>query len=98
MERTAIVPDVMLGIVEMLKLVSKPGDPVIVNCPVYPPFYQFVGNLDRPVVEAPLGPDLRIDFDALENVFRRAARADGGRCICCAARTTRPEPCTPPPS
>ncbi|MEV8022392.1 MalY/PatB family protein [Streptomyces sp. NPDC086554] len=73
-ERTAIVPDVMLGIVEILKLASKPGDPVIVNCPVYPPFYQFVGNLDRPVVEAPLGPNLRIDFAALEDVFQRAAR------------------------
>jgi cystathionine beta-lyase len=76
-ERTTIVPDVMLGIVEMLKLVSAPGDPVIVNCPVYPPFYQFVGNLDRPVVEAPLGPDLRIDCDALEDAFRRSAR--GGK-------------------
>ncbi|WP_371525217.1 pyridoxal phosphate-dependent aminotransferase [Streptomyces sp. NBC_01283] len=73
-ERTAIVPDVMLGIVEMLKLVSAPGDPVIVNSPVYPPFYQFVGNLDRPVVEAPLGAELRIDFAVLEDVFRRAAR------------------------
>ncbi|MEU5950733.1 MalY/PatB family protein [Streptomyces sp. NPDC047525] len=73
-ERTAIVPDVMLGIVEMLKLISSPGDPVIVNCPVYPPFYQFVGNLDRPVVEAPLGPDLRIDFAALEDAFRSAGR------------------------
>ncbi|WP_367048191.1 MalY/PatB family protein [Streptomyces sp. Je 1-332] len=73
-ERTAIVPDVMLGIVEMLKLVSSPGDPVIVNSPVYPPFYQFVGHLDRLVVESPLGPDLRIDFDVLEEVFRRAAR------------------------
>ncbi|MEU6001065.1 MalY/PatB family protein [Streptomyces sp. NPDC047197] len=72
--RTAIVPDVMLGVVEMLKLVSAPGDPVIVNCPVYPPFYQFVGNLDRRVVEAPLGPDLRIDFTVLEDVFRRAAQ------------------------
>lgn len=73
-ERTAIVPDVMLGIVEMLKLVSAPGDPVIVNSPVYRPFYQFAGNLDRPVVEAPLGPDLRIDFAVLEDVFRRAVR------------------------
>lgn len=76
-ERTAIVPDVMLGVVEMLKLVSAPGDPVIVNCPVYPPFYQFVGNMDRPVFDAPLGPDLRIDFAALEDAFRRATAAQG---------------------
>ncbi|MEU5312987.1 MalY/PatB family protein [Streptomyces sp. NPDC021562] len=68
--RTAIVPDVMLGVVEMLKLVTGPGDPVVVNSPVYPPFYQFVGHLDRRVVEAPLGPDGRIDTDVLRAVFQ----------------------------
>ncbi|MET7274958.1 aminotransferase class I/II-fold pyridoxal phosphate-dependent enzyme [Streptomyces flaveolus] len=77
-ERTAIVPDVMLGVVEMLKLVTGPGDPVIVNPPVYPPFYQFVTHLDRRVVEAPLGTDLRIDAQVLEDAFRRAV-AGGGR-------------------
>ncbi|MFG2323073.1 aminotransferase class I/II-fold pyridoxal phosphate-dependent enzyme [Streptomyces sp. NBC_01723] len=76
-ERTAIVPDVMLGVVEMLKLVTGPGDPVIVNPPVYPPFYQFVGHMDRRIVEAPLGPDLRIDLGALEEAFRRAVTGGG---------------------
>lgn len=76
-ERTSIVPDVMLGIVEMLKLVSGPTDPVVFNCPVYPPFYQFVENLGRPVVEAALSPDGRIDFAVLEDSFGRAVR--GGR-------------------
>ncbi|CAL9346399.1 Putative cystathionine beta-lyase [Streptomyces sp. enrichment culture] len=76
--RTAVVPDVMLGAVELLKLVTGPGDPVIVNSPVYPPFYQFVTHLDRRAAEAPLGPDLRLDLAGLEDVFRRCA-ADGGR-------------------
>ncbi|MCF3121812.1 aminotransferase class I/II-fold pyridoxal phosphate-dependent enzyme [Streptomyces arenae] len=76
-DRTAIVPDVMLGIVEMLKLVSGPGDPVVVNCPVYPPFYQFVRNAGRPVVEAPLDAAGRIGFEALEAAFRSAASAGG---------------------
>lgn len=31
MSRTAIVPDVMLGIVEVLRLITDRGDPVIVN-------------------------------------------------------------------
>ncbi|MFJ5302991.1 MalY/PatB family protein [Streptomyces sp. NPDC088350] len=76
-ERTRIVPDVMLGVVEMLRLVTGHGDPVVVNPPVYPPFFQFVAHMDREVVEAPLGADLRIDPDALEDAFRRAVA--GGR-------------------
>ncbi|KMS77132.1 cystathionine beta-lyase [Streptomyces viridochromogenes] len=74
-ERTAIVPDVMLGVVEMLKLITGPGDPVVVNSPVYPPFYQFVEHMDRRVIEAPLGADLRIDLDTLDETFRRATTA-----------------------
>ncbi|CAK7286316.1 MalY/PatB family protein [Streptomyces misionensis] len=77
-ERTAIVPDVMLGVVEMLGLVTGPGDPVIVNPPVYPPFFTFVAHMDRRVVEAPLGADLRLDLAALEEAFVRTT-AGGGR-------------------
>ncbi|MDX3239537.1 aminotransferase class I/II-fold pyridoxal phosphate-dependent enzyme [Streptomyces sp. ME03-5709C] len=76
-ERASVVPDVMLGVVEMLKLVSGPGDPVIVNCPVYPPFYQFVTHMDRRVVEAPLGPGLRLDLAALEEAFAGATAGRG---------------------
>lgn len=75
--RTAIVPDVMQGVVEMLKLVTGPGAAVVVNCPVYPPFYAFVTHADRVVVEAPLGPERRLDEAALEEAFRRAVA--GGR-------------------
>ncbi|MET9504400.1 aminotransferase class I/II-fold pyridoxal phosphate-dependent enzyme [Streptomyces sp. NPDC006622] len=77
-ERTAIVPDVMLGVVEMLKLVTGPGDPVVVNPPVYPPFFQFVEHMDRRIAEAPLGADGRLDLDVLEEAYRRAV-AGGGR-------------------
>ncbi|TCR20113.1 cystathionine beta-lyase [Streptomyces sp. BK205] len=77
-EHTAIVPDVMMGIVEMLKLVSGPGDPVVVNSPVYPPFFPFVENMGRKVVEAPLGADGRLDLGVLEDTFGRLS-AGGGR-------------------
>ncbi|MFF8970019.1 MalY/PatB family protein [Streptomyces sp. NPDC014995] len=77
-ERTAIVLDVMLGVVELLKLVTGPGDPVVVNPPVYPPFFPFVTHLDREIAEAPLGPDGRLDLDVLEAAYRRAV-AGGGR-------------------
>jgi cystathionine beta-lyase len=76
-ERTAIVPDVMLGVVEMLELVTGHGDAVVVNPPVYPPFYQFVSHMDRRVVEASLGSDGRLDLGVLEETFRQVVAAGG---------------------
>jgi cystathionine beta-lyase len=73
-----IVPDVMLGVVEVLKLVADPGSPVVVNSPVYPPFFQFVTHLGHPFVEAPLGEDGRLDLATLERAFG-AATSGGGR-------------------
>ncbi len=75
--RTALVPDVMLGVVEMLKLVTGHGDPVVVNPPVYPPFYDFVRHMDRRVAEAPLGGDGRLDLAVLEDTFRRVTAGRG---------------------
>lgn len=67
--RTALVADVMTGIVEVLRLVSRPGDAVVVCPPVYPPFYAFVEHAERAVVEAPLGADHRLDLTALADAF-----------------------------
>jgi cystathionine beta-lyase len=75
-QRCALVPDVMLGIVEALRLVIGPGDAVVVNPPVYPPFFAFVEHAGRSIVDAPLGPDGRIDLAALDEAFHRA-RAGG---------------------
>lgn len=76
-ERTAVVPDVMMGAVEMLRLVTAPGQAVVVNCPVYPPFFSFVEHMDRRIVEAPLDARGRLDFDTLGEAFETAAA--GGR-------------------
>jgi cysteine-S-conjugate beta-lyase len=73
-DRTAVVPDVMLGIVEVLRLVTEPGDTVVVNPPVYPPFYAFVTHADRRVVEAPLDGSGRIDREVLGATFASARR------------------------
>ncbi|KRV49750.1 cystathionine beta-lyase [Wenjunlia vitaminophila] len=74
--RTALVPDVMRGVAEVLALVTRPGDAVVVNPPVYPPFYQFVEHMDRRIVRAPLGAGHRLDFTVLEEAFAGAV-ADG---------------------
>lgn len=76
--RTAIVPDVMLGIVEVLRLITSHGDTVVVSAPFYPPFYAFVSHDGRQVLEAPLGSDGRVDLDILDAAFSRA-RAQSSR-------------------
>ena len=73
----ALVPDVMLGVTEVLKLLTGPGDAVVVNSPVYPPFFQFVSHLGRTVVQAPLSADGRIDPETLERALGEAARSGG---------------------
>ena len=75
--RTAIVPDVMLGVVDTLRLVTGRGDVVVVNPPVYAPFYAFVSHDDRRVIDAPLGTDGRIDLDSLAEAFARARTVAG---------------------
>ncbi|MGZ4438213.1 MAG: MalY/PatB family protein [Nocardioidaceae bacterium] len=74
-EQASIVPDVMHGLMEMVGLVSGPGDAVVVNPPVYPPFYDFLATIDRRAVDAPLGPDGRLDLATLEAAFRDARPA-----------------------
>jgi cystathionine beta-lyase len=73
------VPDVMRGMVAVMDLVTGPGNAVVVNSPVYHPFYSYLAHMDRRVVEAPLGADRRIDLDSLELALADAA-AGGGRC------------------
>jgi cysteine-S-conjugate beta-lyase len=71
------MPDVMGGITEILGVVTERGDAVVVNSPVYTPFYRFVEHMERRVIEAPLSGGHRIDADALERAF--AAATAGGR-------------------
>ncbi|NLU69217.1 aminotransferase class I/II-fold pyridoxal phosphate-dependent enzyme [Streptomyces sp. HNM0574] len=71
---TAVVADIMRGAVELLDLVTEPGDTVVVNSPAYTPFYRFVSRAGRHVTEAPLTPDHRIDPEALARAFRAAER------------------------
>ena len=72
--RTRVVADVMTGIAEVLRIVTAPGDDVVVASPVYAPFYAFIEHTGRVPLEAPLGSDMRLDADALDAAFALAAR------------------------
>jgi cysteine-S-conjugate beta-lyase len=76
-DRMLVVPDVASGIVEAILVTTAPGDGVLVNTPVYPPFFAFVAGSDRRIVESPLvrGADGRYGLD-LEALGRDLARPD----------------------
>jgi len=82
-DRSAMVPDVMLGAVELLKLVTGPGDAVVVTSPVYPPFYAFTEHLGRRVVEVPLTGEGRLDVPALADTFAAVAAVGRGAFLLC---------------
>lgn len=71
-------PDVMSGVADLLRLVTRPGDGVVINPPVYAPFFSVVEDVERRLVEVPLerrGDDWRLDLAGLEAAFAAGARA-----------------------
>jgi cystathionine beta-lyase len=74
-----VMPDVLHGVVEVLDVVTGPGDAVVVDTPAYPPFFSFLVRARRRVVQCPLvaGADGRfaLDLDAIEAAFAGGARA-----------------------
>lgn len=72
------LPDVMVAITEVLRVLTAPGDAVVVTPPVYPPFYAFPRHEGRHVVEAPLAADGRLDLGTLDAAFARATGGGSG--------------------
>lgn len=65
------VADVGVGCVELMRVLCRPGDGVVVNPPVYAPFFEWIAEAGCTVVEAPLTVGYRIDLAALEEAFAR---------------------------
>jgi cystathionine beta-lyase len=70
--RMRLMPDVMAGIVEVLHVITEPGSSVVVNPPVYHPFFFWLEHIGRRVVSSPLrqtADGYRLDLDRLERDF-----------------------------
>ena len=71
--RIFAIPDVMTGIAEMIMAVTPPGSGIVINPPVYAPFFFRIGFTGRHVVEAPLLRDsdggYDLDFEALDRAL-----------------------------
>lgn len=58
--------DVMNSVLAVLSTTTSPGDRIVINPPVYPPFRQVITGYGREVVEVPLTAAGRLDLPALE--------------------------------
>lgn len=68
-ERMGLMPDVMGGIRNALQVVTAHGDHVVINPPVYPPFFAAVKGTGRQLLEVPMQADGHLDLAGLEEAF-----------------------------
>ncbi len=67
-------PDVVNAITSLLRLITKPGDRVVINTPVYHPFFSIIEELGCELAEVPL-VDGELDLDGIDAEFRAGAVA-----------------------
>lgn len=66
------VTDVGVGVVEVLRVLTRPGDSVVISPPVYPPFFHWLPEVQAKLTEVPLlrrDEGWRLDLDGLERAF-----------------------------
>jgi cysteine-S-conjugate beta-lyase len=67
------VTDVGVGVVELLRVLTRPGDSVVISPPVYPPFFDWVPEAGAQLREVPLARDddggRRLNLPAIEAAF-----------------------------
>ncbi|HEX6153540.1 MAG TPA: aminotransferase class I/II-fold pyridoxal phosphate-dependent enzyme [Solirubrobacterales bacterium] len=67
-------PDVVGAITAVLGAIAEPGDRVVINTPVYHPFFAVIEEAGCALVEAPLVED-ELDLEAIEREFAGGAVA-----------------------
>ncbi|PCE14033.1 aspartate aminotransferase [Microbacterium sp. SZ1] len=76
--RMRTTADVSMGIVEILRRVTQPGERVVVTPPVYPPFYDLVDEAGAEVERVPLrdtGTAWELDLDGIRSALEDGATA-----------------------
>ena len=73
-EAVVAVPDVMVGVDDLLRLLTPEGARVVINPTVYPPFFTVIAETGRRVVEVPL-VDGALPLEGIRDALRAGARA-----------------------
>lgn len=64
-----VCADVLSGIRLLISLLTRPGDGIVINPPVYPPFFAMAELVGRKTIQVPLTSEDRLDLAALEQAF-----------------------------
>ena len=78
-----IAADVGVGIVEVLRVITKPGDKVLINSPIYPNFFTWCVETHLEQVDVPLtesetevnGSHWVLDWDGIEKAYKSGIKA-----------------------
>ena len=76
-EQFRIAADVGVGVVEILRVLTKPGDKILINSPVYPNFFTWSDETHLVQVDVPFtesdqeinGSNWILDWDAIERAY-----------------------------
>ena len=68
------VPDVMMGVAELLRILTPERAGVVINPPVYYPFFSVIAEVGRRVVEVPMEGD-GLPLSGMRAALSRGARA-----------------------
>ena len=74
-EQIVLVPDVMIGLVELCRVIAAPGDAVAFATPCYPPFFSMLPEAGVKLIEIGLLADGSLDLDTLDAALVAGARA-----------------------
>ncbi len=74
-DQIAIVPDVMIGLIELCRAIAAPGEAVAFATPAYPPFFSMLPTAGVKLIEIDLLGDGSLDLDGLDSALAAGARA-----------------------
>jgi len=74
-EQIVLVPDVMIGLVEVCRVIAAPGEAVALATPAYPPFFSMLPEAGVTLIEIGLLADGSLDLDALDAALAAGVRA-----------------------
>ena len=74
-DQVTLVPDVMVGLIELCRVLVAPGDVVAFATPAYPPFFSELPQAGVRIREVPTRPDGALELEQLDAVLTDGARA-----------------------